>query len=89
MAIVALARRGRVRRCYGDVGDAMAQQGDEGARGEQWPWRDDRRRLFLLHSIGTQRREARAWARDVEATQGTDLGGSGSAVDGLSPPVDQ
>jgi hypothetical protein len=34
---VALARRGHVRRCCGDVGDAMAQQGDEGEREEQWP----------------------------------------------------
>jgi hypothetical protein len=34
---VALARRGHVRQCCGDVGDAMAQQGDEGEREEQWP----------------------------------------------------
>jgi hypothetical protein len=34
---VALARRGHVRRCCGDIGDAMAQQGDEGEREEQWP----------------------------------------------------
>jgi hypothetical protein len=34
---VALAQRVHVRRCYGDVGDAMAQQGDEGEREEQWP----------------------------------------------------
>jgi hypothetical protein len=34
---VALARRGHVRRCWGDVGDVMAQQGDEGEREEQWP----------------------------------------------------
>jgi hypothetical protein len=34
---VALARRGHVRRCCGDVGDVMPQQGDEGEREEQWP----------------------------------------------------
>jgi hypothetical protein len=34
---VALARSGHVRRCWGDVGDVMAQQGDEGEREEQWP----------------------------------------------------
>jgi hypothetical protein len=34
---VALARRGHVRRCCGDIGNAMAQQGDEGEREEQWP----------------------------------------------------
>jgi hypothetical protein len=34
---VALARSGHVQRCWGDVGDAMAQQGDEGEREEQWP----------------------------------------------------
>jgi hypothetical protein len=33
---VALARHGHVRRCCGDVGDVMAQQGDEGEREEQW-----------------------------------------------------
>jgi hypothetical protein len=33
---VALARRGHVWRCCGDVGDAMAQQGDEGEREEKW-----------------------------------------------------
>jgi hypothetical protein len=30
---MALARCGHVRRCCGDVGDVMAQQGDEGERG--------------------------------------------------------
>jgi hypothetical protein len=34
---VALARHGHVWRCCGDVGDVMAQQGDEGEREEQWP----------------------------------------------------
>jgi hypothetical protein len=34
---VALARSGHVRRCWGDIGDVMAQQGDEGEREEQWP----------------------------------------------------
>jgi hypothetical protein len=37
---VALARRGHVRWCCGDVGDAMAQHGDEGERerssGQRW-----------------------------------------------------
>jgi hypothetical protein len=34
---VALARSGHVQRCWGDVGDVMARQGDEGEREEQWP----------------------------------------------------
>jgi hypothetical protein len=34
---VALARSGHVQRYWGDVGDVMARQGDEGEREEQWP----------------------------------------------------
>jgi hypothetical protein len=34
---VALAQSGHVQRCWGDVGDVMARQGDEGEREEQWP----------------------------------------------------
>jgi hypothetical protein len=34
---VALARSGHVQRCWGDVGDVLARQGDEGEREEQWP----------------------------------------------------
>jgi hypothetical protein len=37
---LALAPRGHVQRCCGDVGDMMAQQGDEGERersnGQRW-----------------------------------------------------
>jgi hypothetical protein len=34
---VALAQSGHVQWCCGDVGNAMAWQGDEGDREEQWP----------------------------------------------------
>jgi hypothetical protein len=33
----ALVRSGHVQRHWGDVGDVMARQGDEGEREEQWP----------------------------------------------------
>jgi hypothetical protein len=36
VATVVLEDHGRVRRCCGDVGDSVMQQGDEGSSGEQW-----------------------------------------------------
>jgi hypothetical protein len=52
---VALARRGHVRWCCGDVGDAMAQQGDEGEREDQWP-EVGGPGVFLLLSFGSHGR---------------------------------
>jgi hypothetical protein len=48
---VDLARRGHVRWCCGDVGNVMAQQGDEGEREEQWPEVGGSGCVFLCSSM--------------------------------------
>jgi hypothetical protein len=72
VATLFLEEHGHVWRSCGDVGSLVAQQGDEGSSGTAGAHEVTGGDFLRLHSVGTRRGKARAWAEDVEATHGTD-----------------
>jgi hypothetical protein len=75
---MALARSGHVQQCWGDVGDVMARQGDEGEREEQWPEVGGSGLLSsLLPSL-----KAGVWAGETGGRQQDTLGEAGTLWEG-------
>jgi hypothetical protein len=74
VATVAKARCGLVLRHCGDVGSSVAQQGDEGSRGEQWPEVGVRVVSLLFFQV--------SWPGFGQGRQGTDRGEAGALLGG-------
>jgi hypothetical protein len=74
VATVVLEGHGRVRRCGGDVGDSVAQQGDEGGSGEQWEREGGPDGFLPVFHVSR--------SRFGQGRQGTDRGEAGALLGG-------
>jgi hypothetical protein len=72
VATVVLEGHGHVRRCCGDVGSVVAQQGDEGSSGTVGAKEVTGGDFSSSFSIVAWHELGQVMAGDIEATQGTD-----------------